>query len=497
MLSKNDIKKLYKNFFHQRDNYITYINNIKKKNNNFFSIINITLISNPYISSFSRDWFLKKEKTWTVVLYIKSVVVFYFKCLSKLFVFLLQKFIVQFLFERKKIKRGSILIDVHLLSNKVITSGVYRDDYFPGLYQVLTRKNIPFVFLPRIHGLGYNPVNFIKLLNVLKTSNNIFIYEHELTSYYDILKIFFLILLYPVQIFSLFQKEELFNYHLIKDIQFQSLEAFTRFYSGRKITTIQEISSIISWSECQVIDRAFNFGVREASDKKITGVQAYLNYPSYFNSYVYDADNDNHSSPHKVLVNGDYYILNHFYRRGVSFRYSELFKFVKDKQVQKELLILTSCMLDETQSLIDLIQPLAQENQQFYLLKLHPTQNSNTFQLSKNFELVNNSLYELFQRTQLVVTTGSGTAVEAVACGVSVVIISSQSNLTANPLIAYGKGEIWDIAFSHGEYIDKCEELLQFRKNNIARIQEIASWYKGNFFNEPTEDNIIEAIGLQ
>jgi len=111
--------------------------------------------------------------------------------------------------------------------------------------------------------------------------------------------------------------------------------------------------------------------------------------------------------------------------------------------------------------------------------------------------VVENNIYELFKDTTIVISTASGTAVEAVACGISVIIIASQDNLTSNPLVEKGKGKIWDIAFSKDDVEKLYNKLLKYRKDNIEEIKEIALWYRDNFFVEPTEENIVKAFELE
>ena len=131
------------------------------------------------------------------------------------------------------------------------------------------------------------------------------------------------------------------------------------------------------------------------------------------------------------------------------------------------------------------------------LFKNHPAIDISKYgKLNDNITIVNDNIYELFNNTSLVIGTASGTSVEAVACGVSVIIIASQDNLTANPLVDYGKGKIWDIAFSKGDIKELYNNLVEYRENNIGEIQEIASWYKDNFFIKPTEENIVRAFEL-
>jgi organic radical activating enzyme len=69
--------------------------------------------------------------------------------------------------------------------------------------------------------------------------------------------------------------------------------------------------------------------------------------------------------------------------------------------------------------------------------------------------------------------------------------------LTSNPLIEVGKGKIWDLVVSSNEIKRVYNRLLQYKKRNIQEIEEIALWYRDNFFIEPTEENIIKAFKLE
>ena len=478
------------NFFKNRKKFLNFINSTKRKN--FYSVINTTLISNPYITDFPKEYFEDKKRNWSILQLLKSIFVFYFKMSVKLSIFTLHKIIFS-LFWREEGKVKQTIIDTFILSNKVLENGKYEDSYLKGLYTVLQKRNIRYSYFPRIYGLGINPIKFLSLLNILKKEKKLFIFEYQLISYFDIFRIHLMIVLYPFQTLLLLQKNRLFNFHLIEDIEKQDLIAFTRYFSGQKLAEYQNIEKIISWSEFQIIERAFNFGYRKSKGEgKILGTQLFLNYPAYLNTTVSEIDNQNLSSPHQVLVNGKEYLKNmsNFYRLGVSFRYGEIFKFTKDSQKREKTLLLTSYLKNETNVMIEFCENLDLQ------IKLHPTQDSKDFQIPKNMNLVSGNLYDFFQTSKIVITTGSGTAVEAVAVGVSVIIIASQTNLTSNPLIEYGQGEIWDIVFEKKELLEKFEKLSKFRDENPKRILEISEYYKKNFFVEPTEENIIKVFDL-
>ncbi len=472
------------------------INSVKRKN--LYSVINTTLIANPYITDFPKEYFEDKKRDWNIFQFLKSTSIFYLKTYIKLSIFTIQKMFFSIVW-RKRPEIENTIIDVFLLSNKVLENGKYEDTYFQGLYPVLEKRNIRYSYLLRIFGLKCNPLKFLKLLQILKREKKNFIFEYQLISYFDILKIHFYIFLYPFQTLTLLQKDKLleqgnlFNFHLIEDISKQDILAWTRYFAGRKLAQFPNIEKITSWSEFQVIERGFNFGYRTNGGKgKIFGSQLYISYPTYFNSFVFDIDYLHCSSPHRVLVNGKHYIRkteNNLYKLGVSLRYREVFQFQKDSRERKDILVLASYLKQETKQIIEFCKNIPNLK-----IKLHPTQQPTDFKFPENISLVSGNLYNFFQTSQIVITTGSGTAVEAVAVGVSVVIVASKTNLTSNSLIDYGKGEIWDIVSEKDEIVPTIIKLSNFRKENPDRILEIAEYYKDNFFIEPTEENIIRAF---
>jgi spore coat polysaccharide biosynthesis predicted glycosyltransferase SpsG len=125
------------------------------------------------------------------------------------------------------------------------------------------------------------------------------------------------------------------------------------------------------------------------------------------------------------------------------------------------------------------------------IFKNHPAVDIKRFgELPKNIIVSNHNMYELFKNTKLVIGTASGSSVEAVACGISVIIIASQNNLTANSLVEHGKGKIWNIVFEREELEESMNALLEFRRKNPWKINSISTWYKYNFFSPLTDFNI-------
>ena len=497
-------KILEKNFRIQKNIFIKYIENIKKNMPvDIFSIINTTIVSNPYRSSFPKNFFLSTTSNQiSTINFLFSSSIFYLKNFFYYFSYIISFIIYKIQYKRKlTIFPQSIGIDLFLLADNINKEGKFNDKYFPGLYKVLDKYKVKYFFIPRIYGIGRNPFKLIKLLKILKNDKRNFLFEFDLISITDFVNLLFLILFYPFKTLRLVQKggdtyNKIFNESLIDDIRYQQFDVFSRYIFGKNISKINNIKKIYSWSEFQVIERSFNYGIRTSNNNiQINACQFFINYETYLNTVVYDIDYIYKYSPHSVLVNGLHYLKkrnNVVYKKGVSLRYGNIFKFKKENKDSKNILVLGSHILEDTIHLIESTKSI--EN---IIFKSHPTISTTQLKsIPNNFTITQKNIYDLFKDVSLVISTASGTALEAVACGISVIIVASNDNLTANPLVEYGQGKIWDIAFSKDDVKILYNKLINFRKNHEKEITNISCWYKDNFFIEPNEENIVSVFEL-
>jgi len=483
-------------FFHQ------YINSIKKNALwDIYTIINATLIKNPFTSTFPKSFFsndaIKKSK---IVLFLKNTTLFYIRNFYLFISYFIAFALYKFYYKKQRKNSLKTIIDIFGLVDKINKENTFNETYFNEIYTIFYQLDKEYCILLRPYEVGKNPFKLIKFFKIISRDARDFIFEYEFLTFNNFITLFGLIFIYPFKTLRLLRQEQsatdsLFNQALLNDIKLFGFDAFTRYLFGKNLAKIKTIRTIFSWSEFQVIERSFNFGIRQNNTHiKIIGCQFFINYETYFNAYIDDLDYEMLSSPHKVLVNGKYYVLERqkvIYSTGVSLRYKNIFNFSGIQQ-EKNILLLGSYIEEDTHYLLQSVKPF--ENVVF---KNHPAVDINHFGvLPNNITLSDDTIYTLFKNAKLVISTASGTAVEAIACGISIIIIASQNNLTANPLVEYGKGEMWDIAFSKDDVTELYNKLTLFRKTNISRINEIALWYRDNFFIEPTEKNIMCAFDL-
>lgn len=496
-------KQLNDTYQQNKQKFHKYIDNIKKNSPwDIYTIINSTLIKNPYASDFPLRFFKNNINISNkIILFLKSMLKFYAKNIYLYFSYIAATIIYKLYYKKSRKNELKTIIDVFGLVDKANQNGKFNENYLVDIYNIFEKFDTQYTILLRLYQVGKNPFKLKQFFKILNEDSRDFIFEYELLSFYNFMELFVLIVLYPFKTLRLLQKEQntentIFNHSLIADLQQFNFDSFTRYILGTNLSKIRNIEKIYSWSEFQVIERGFNYAIRKnCRHIKIIGLQFYLNYEVYFNAYVYDLDYDMLSSPHEILVNGKYYLQKRDkvkYGVGVSLRYKDIFLFEGTRE-EKNILLLGSYMEVDTKYMLQSII-----NFENVIFKNHPAVDIKRFgDLPKNITISNDSIYKLFEHAKIVVGTASGTSVEAVACGLSVIILASADNLTANPLVEYGQGKIWDVAFDINEVEEIYKNLIDYRAKNQEEILEIAKWYKENFFVEPTEKNIIKVFEIQ
>lgn len=495
-------KDLYYAYNARKKQFHAYIDRIKKNSCwDIYTVINATLIKNPYVSIFPKVFFSTQKITYNkIISFLYNIGRYYLKNFYLFISYIIAFVLYKIYYKKQRKNRLKIIIDTFGLVDKTNEEGKFSEKYLTGIYDIFEEHATNYAILLRLYQVGKNPFKLINFFKIINKDTKDYIFEYEFIKLIDLLKLFYLILSYPFFTLRLLQNnkndvDEIFNYCLLEDIKFFNFDSLTRYIFGLNIAKIESIERIYSWSEFQVIERAFNFGVRTHNNKiELIGLQFFLNYETYFNVVVDDLDYKMLSSPHKVFVNGKYYIEERKkvkYKVGVSLRYKDIFHF-QGIQTEEKILLLGSYIESDTKHMINSMKDF--DNVVF---KNHPAVDIKNFgELPPNMTVSNDNIYELFKNTKIVIGTASGTAVEAVACGLSVIIIASQDNLTSNPLVAYGQGKIWDIAFDIHEIEKVYEQLMIYRNNHKKEIQNIANWYNDNFFEPLTQENLIQVFGF-
>ena len=93
-------------------------------------------------------------------------------------------------------------------------------------------------------------------------------------------------------------------------------------------------------------------------------------------------------------------------------------------------------------------------------IKPHPFNSfsKNKTKYKKNWSLSTENIDDLMKKSKLIITSGSGTAVEFVSNGIACIIIKNKKMIGSNPLTNLGKGKIWGGAHTQLKDLIKLSE---------------------------------------
>ena len=486
----------------------SYLSKIRQTNKvDVHTIVNTTLVANPYITQFPEDFLFEASKRANTLnsFFINTCIFYALNFLRILkYLYILFHFKISYRKPKFNIIKTDVIVDLYVNVDSIVKNNAFTDQYFSGLYPVLREEKCNYVFVPRLIGVSHNPLiaywQLVEFFKIINQDENKYLFEFELFTVVGVVKLIWLYFCYPFKTLRLLSKnntitDRLFNFHLMNDISKQSIVPFSRFIFGENLFKAGDISQIYSWSEFQVTERAFNYAIRKTSEIKINACQFLLSYPTHFNMHVQDIDEIQRSAPNRVLVNGVHYLLERQlvdYQLGVSLRYKDIFRYPPHLTGTK-ILLLGSYSVNETTHLLKMTGEV-----KGILFKGHPLVSKNKFLdvMSKNITLTDENIYNLFPKAALVVGSASGSLIEAISCGISILVVGRNNKLLTNPMAAKGKGKMWDIAYTPTEVETKIKELILFRTQNKNEILEIACWYRNNLFVEPTKTKIKQTFEL-
>ncbi|MCM8525789.1 MAG: hypothetical protein NE327_04685 [Lentisphaeraceae bacterium] len=478
---------------------------------------NHVLSRNCYESNLLREIALNTEcKGISTLTILKKIFRYYLKSLSHFILYITFFFYIKF-FDSLKTKTHKnieelIVIDNYFLADDILGNGSYREKYFSGLIEVLKQKDIPFTILPRFYGVSRKNILRLKQLKKILNKTPFIVLEFHLLTVRDLFYYLVFLLFYPVKNLKLSLKykdslEKKLQQSLFETVD-QPPSSYLRYLLGRRYNKLGSNNvKVISWFENQALDKCYYSGIRNSAVKnKIYGCQPYIfsNVHTHLTPTVYEEQAK--VLPDIILRNGKYYlesVLNKGFstefRLCPSFRYKTVFENIEWDKL-KSIGLLLSYFEKSNMDLLDTVtssslQPLKLK------VKFHPAYrdyqvNKVKKQFPEQWSIFTGDVYEILNSCWLIITTESGTALEAVARGVSVIVVANRTTFTANPLVERGKGEVWEMVYDDVELNFAVEKLKTFRERSMKDCRAHAEFYQKSFFTPVNEETICSAFDL-
>lgn len=484
--------------------YIINITNILY--NDIYHIANPTLSRNPYMSDF-LNYYLGYKNIKKISLFdkLKFISKYFIKFYVRYFIYII-KFVGYKLFFKKNInlKNINFIIDVNFILNDIIKNNQFKDSYLPSLAEIIKNNNLKYTYIVKSFiGNELNIVNFFKTINILKQSNENIISEYDLLNTYDLFKIFIMAHIYPFKVIFIKTKNNNFIDKVFKTANIEALDSgafrkFIRYFTGKNLANNFSEVKLISFCEYKCHDKIFYKGIKDTNQNiYIYGCQFFVNYPVWLNTIIPKEEEKFGVVPDEILVNGKANLNDKTIKNsvGASLRYKMLFDKEKYLNHPKQVLILLSFVPEISRHILEVAYNSKFLKDYKVIVRKHPVLNIDIF---KN-DILNNSwildaqtdLKTQFKHSSIVITSGSGTALEAVVKAKSVIMIENKHTFLTNPLSEnIGKKIIWDTAKNSKELDSVLNKLFNIRKNHIEAIKNISNKYLELYFSEPTNKKI-------
>ena len=440
---------------------------------------------------------------------LKKLTHYFLKSLGWLFIFSMQNLAHLFSGQKFTVKTmGSItLIDVFLVPEQIVENGDICDRFFPGLEAKLKSIGTSYAYAPKFVG-DKNPMLYYKMFRQMKLKNRSVLSSFQFLTFFDYLKMFMFIFVYPIRVFRQIGKlgssreDSFLRLFLWDSMSHVSVKNYERQLFGKHISKLK-INSIkcISWYENQPQDKNFYRGLRfNQSEVKVYGAQLFPWSSTILNYHIHKGDHNLRLIPDCILVNGPYFLQDDRgtgpnIKVGPSMRYSKLFNTQVNPKNKTAILIAMPFFEYEIEAILKILNKLDLSVELF--IKLHPGSNIKKYsrRIQGKMKLVEGDIYTFFEQVGCVIGMSTGALVEATSLGIPAINIEIKG-LNHKYLPELGKGIIWENVSNEVElrkWLKNFSNLLQTKPD---LIRSIAERHKKMFFCEPTDTLIEEAFGL-
>ena len=379
-------------------------------------------------------------------------------------------FVIPILLKKKKIipDHSIIYLDMFAKVSDFDENGDFIDRHYPGLLQTLDQSQADKVWYAPI--LSIRAPDDLKLfINGVERSNNRFLIMEQWLNASDYLFAFFQSFKLPrrikkvpdycgVNISTIILRESVLD--IFSAGIFDSLLRY-RFFQRLKESGIK-IDKVIDWSENQVIDRALCLGVRSFYPSvRIIGYQGFIVSEYYVSHEPSWYEREAGTTPDVICVMNEAlvsrkkkYCPDQKIVVAPAFRFMNLMNYHSIVDSVRDIILLALPVhIDTSRMIIQLCLRVYEDFNYKFQIKLHPTVTKKKFLVEvpeasdSRFKFVEDSLYNLFPDTALLVSSDSSACFEAIYCGVSVIIIGNRTGPTFSPLDGIVSSEYWDVCY--------------------------------------------------
>ena len=303
-----------------------------------------------------------------------------------------------------------------------------------------------------------------------------------------------------------------------RDIQtlFESLLTY-RFISKLKKHGVQ-LRLAIDWFEGHSIDKLWNLSIKNNfPNVKRIGYETYRSFPYYLSTFPIQIERDAQTIPDVFAVQGRNcvecvreFLPNQEVIVIPAFKYNHVLNQNFDSKKRKKIVLVAfPISIDSTVRILKILieaynkdSRLNNSNVEF-ILKRHPKNSSDQIlseidiDLPRQFSFTEEKSFpKLLGDSTVLVTEASSTCLEAIAYGISVIVIENPSGLTYDPIPKGTDEKLYRKVRTRESLSNSLFDFLNFNKKSEHEQRELGLEFKSNFFEPLTKEGIYRFLDI-
>ena len=446
----------------------------------------------------------------------QKITLFVFPFLKWLWIFLKQFY--QWILINKVVKisvnfnhKPLTLIDTYIVGD----FDEKNDRYYGDLWENLDKKEQDTLyFVPTIINDHKNSSKD-RLSKMLQSKKN-YLFKEKFIKFSDLLFLF----LYPLRILFLnIPQEEFMKFEIAPLIrsEMKSMNAYDQIciallnyrFAYRLKNNSVKLRLVVNWFENQILDKGWNAGFRKFYPKTPTvGYAGYLAPLDWLARYPSENEFQALVIPEKICVVGRDLVerIKVFSQNlevfvGPAFRFQGVWEKRKTMPDVKcfNILIALPILMKETVDMLHLVSESIGKSKiknMNILLKPHPTVSAENIKLAFGvnwpslFKFVEGDFNNCVEKSNLLISNASSVCVEALAKGISVIVVGSQTGLTQNPIPETITEDIWTLCYTPEE-MAMAIEFYAFRDDEKVKYHKmIGKKIRENYFEPVTRSSV-------
>lgn len=409
------------------------------------------------------------------------------------------------------LREVELLIDTYLYRESLGPKGEFSDRHFPGLLEWCLKRGIPAAVYP----FPYVPIWYLpKLYRRMRTSTVPIFSFDLLTRPADIIVAALACVRHAFRRVECSRYGEIDVSELVRYEKFKS--AMTGVLPMLLLAAPRRLAAsgirprwLYDWYENQPIDRANTIGF-DAIGCKTVALRLY-GMPSMFaNMYTSERQAEARACPQEAWVSGaamermlSKYDLRTRYRRVPALRYGQLYKPALRQTEGSGLLLLLTHSREESLAILGSVLPtltVAPLVFQKIVIKPHIDYCGRKLHAEVMerwpwlrgvswLEWESRPVADLLPEARIVVSAGSSAALEAVCCGIPVILIGRSAGLDMNPL-AEVDSRLWTVAYDPDSFARALKEWSPAHPIDFKDRIAIGESIRADYFEPVSEDGL-------